>query len=137
MATEHAEKVVLIRFGERKRPVTFQSSIDPAKEKESLLNAVKDVFDDVLKEEEKDQLVLSVKSEQWKGEYVELHGGMSVESNSVVCLSVDAQSSAKEVLTTLSYKVTIKQNSVTMYRSPTRAIKKIVHNCHKANSVTM
>ena len=98
MADEHAEKVVLVGFGERKRPVTFLSADDPSKEKESLLNAVKDVFDDVLKEEEKDHLVLSVKSAKWNGEYVEIVGDVSVESNSVVCLSLDVpQSGAQEI----------------------------------------
>ena len=90
-----AEKVVLVGLGERKRPITFVSSDDPSEEKESLLNAIKDVFDDVLRAEEKDHLVISVKSDQWNGEYVELHGDRVVENSSCVCLS---QTSELEVI---------------------------------------
>lgn len=97
MATESVEKVVLVAFGERKRPVTFRSSSDPAEEKERLQDAIKEVFADLLKDEEKAHLVVSVKSEQWKGEYIELHGDMSLDSNSVVSVSVSPQSSAHEV----------------------------------------
>ena len=53
MATESVEKVVLVAFGERKRPVTFRSSSDPAEEKERLQDAIKEVFSDLLKDEEK------------------------------------------------------------------------------------
>ena len=92
------EKEVLVALGERKRPVSFQSSSDPSKEKESLLAAIKTVFQDVLNDEDEEHMVLLVKSERWNGEFVELHGDMVVPSNSIVHLSVDPQSSAQEVL---------------------------------------
>lgn len=80
---------VLVGLGERKRPVSFQSSSDP----ESLLAAIKTV-QDVLNDENEEHMVLLVKSDRWN---VELHGDMVVPSNSIVHLSVDAQSSAQEV----------------------------------------
>lgn len=43
-------------------------------------------------------MVLSVKSEKWNGEYVELQSDMVMESNLVVSLSVDAKTSAHEVI---------------------------------------
>ena len=43
----------MVQFGERKRPVSFQPSSDPTKEKETLLEAIKLVFDNVLQDEEK------------------------------------------------------------------------------------
>lgn len=89
------EKEVLVALGERKRPVRFQLSSDPSKERELLLAAIKTVFKDVLKGEE--DMVLLVKSERWNGEFVELHGDMVVPSNSIVHLCVDNQSSAQEV----------------------------------------
>lgn len=76
----------MVQFGERKHPVSFQPSNDPTKEKESLLKAIKLVFDDVLQDEEKHQFVLSVKSAEWKGEFVELRGDMRVDSNCIVLI---------------------------------------------------
>ena len=91
------EKEVLVGIGERKRPVTFQSSSDPSKEKESLLMAIKDVFKEVLTDKDEERLILQVKSDRWNGEFVELHGDMVVDNHSIVQLSVDAQSGAHEV----------------------------------------
>ena len=73
------KKEVLVALGERKRPVTFQSSCDPSKEKELLLN--RNVFSDILKRKEEDHMVLLVRSERWNGELVELHGDMFVDNN--------------------------------------------------------
>ena len=95
------KKEVLVALGERKRPVTFQSSCDPSKEKELLLMAIRNVFSDILKRKEEDHMVLlvrtRVRSERWNGELVELHGDMFVDNNSIVHLSVDAESSVQEV----------------------------------------
>ena len=64
-ATERVEKVVLVTVGERKRPVTFLSSADPSKVKEPLLNAIKDVIDDILREEENGAFSEEIRGIAW------------------------------------------------------------------------
>ena len=54
VVTTHAQqwrpkKEVLVALGERKCPVTFQSSCDPSKEKELLVIAIRNVFSDIFK----------------------------------------------------------------------------------------
>ncbi len=55
-------KEVLVGLGERKRAVSFQSSSDPSKEKDNLLASTKIVFEDILKDEDQDNLIINMKS---------------------------------------------------------------------------
>lgn len=86
------EKEVLVKVGERSRPVSFRSFSNPPKERESLLVAIKDTYKDILKED--DEFLVKIKSERWNGEFVELDGDQVVGNNSILQLSV---CSAQEV----------------------------------------
>ena len=84
------KKEVLVTFRKRRRPESFKESSCLEEEKGSLRDAIKTVFQDVLQDVENKNMVLLVKSERWQGEFVELHGSMRVDHNSVVQWSLDA-----------------------------------------------
>ena len=62
---------------------------------DSLKKAIRSAYMDVLEETDCKDMILLVKSEQWQGEFVELHGDMKVADDSTILkLSFD---SPKEV----------------------------------------
>ena len=89
-------KEVLVAFGDRKRPVSFEASPDPLREKQALEKEIRIVFKDVLNDR-LTKLVILVKSEKWNGELVELHGDMVVEDNSIIHVNVDAKDCSLQV----------------------------------------
>ncbi len=84
-----------MRLGIRKRRVKFLRYSDPSEEKESLMKAIRNVYKDVLTESE--SFVVLIKSEQFHGEFEELHGGMMVDTNSVVEVSVEQKTHKDDV----------------------------------------
>ena len=74
-----SQKTVLACFGERKREVTFSSD---AEELQPLLAAVKAAYNDVIKVN--GELIMQLKSEDWGGEFVDLHKGSTIPNRSVV-----------------------------------------------------
>lgn len=76
-----AEKEVLCCVGERRRPVTY--SLEDGKcESDSLLEAVKMVFQDVIPSSRR--VFLQVKDENWAGEFVDIHGADSIPHHAVI-----------------------------------------------------
>lgn len=74
------------RTGRKKASSYFHPVvIGPIKERESLLAAIKTVFQDVLNDENEKHMVLLVKSERWNGEFVELHGSAKQLHCSLIC----------------------------------------------------
>ena len=65
-----ARKTVLVCVGERKRAVVIDDD-----EKSSFLNTVTAAFADVLEEKPIKKPVIQIKSEQWKGEFVDFEEG--------------------------------------------------------------
>lgn len=64
------DKKVLVCLGERKREVVFA---DDGEDMKPLLDAIRDVFSDVLGDNS-NELILQVKHEEWSGKFVDLTG---------------------------------------------------------------
>ncbi len=83
-----AEKTVLMCYKERKRPVVFQSDGKPECEKERLVAAARQIFQDMLPADEDYTLAVQCKSESWYGNFVELKDEL-IEDKAVVQLVVE------------------------------------------------
>ena len=85
-----ASKTVLVCVGERKRAVVINDD-----EKSSFLDIVITAFADVLEEKPIKKPVIQIKSEQWKGEFVDFEEGSIIPDKSVVRIIDDDVSSVK------------------------------------------
>ena len=65
-----AKKEVLVVYGDRRRPIVFETCEDPKEERMRLLEAVKVAFSDLLGEEE--GLYLQTKSDKWDGQMIDV-----------------------------------------------------------------
>ena len=87
---ESVEKVVLVVFNSRRRPVKFSSSTDPSEENKNLKDAVREAFKDVLEADEGSSgstaWYLQCDSREWGG-LVDVCG--SIEDRSTVYLQRD------------------------------------------------
>lgn len=72
-------KTILVCVGERKRPVVI--NVD---EKRSFFDIASAAFADVFEEKPIKKPVIQIKSEQWKGEFVDFQDGCQIPDKSVV-----------------------------------------------------
>ncbi len=79
------EKRVLVRFGERSRPVTFTSGSDSGSDADLLLKEVQKTFSDQMgRRVEENEFFLQVKDEDWAGEFVDVAATQAIPDKSVV-----------------------------------------------------
>ena len=73
-------KTVLVCLGERKREVRFKA--EGASDLEELLKSISEVFEDVFTQERisASQLIISVKNEDWNGEFLDATGDIPDKS---------------------------------------------------------
>ena len=95
-----AKKEILVVFGDRRRPITFEPCENEKEERARLIEAVKTAFSDLLgpqspsedsKQDALPGLYLSRESEKWGGQLVEVLG--SVEDGTVLQLCKDTADS--------------------------------------------
>ena len=69
-------KKVLVCFGERKREVTFTSATEKDGDVKAVMEAVSEVFADVLDSSDNPtrDLILQIKNEAWNGEFLDVKG---------------------------------------------------------------
>ena len=74
-------KEVLVLYGKR-RPVIFDSAVDPEAELINLAQSTKNTFKDVIEQDA--ELIVQLKDEKLKGEFVDLSPSMFIPTQSVV-----------------------------------------------------
>ena len=90
--TLETKKKVLVCLGERKREVTFLSegTDNPTiSDGKRLMSETCTVYGDLLTDDEKERLILQLKSEDWEGVFVDVTDGASIPDKSVLKAIVD------------------------------------------------
>ena len=80
---------VLVRFGDRSRPLCFQSSAaseEGESDEDVVKRAIRSTFRDVLLDD--DDFFLQVKDEEWAGEFVDVLPSVSIADKSVLGLKL-------------------------------------------------
>ena len=80
-----AVKQALVCLGDRKRSITFLTGVD---EKESMLEAIREVFKDVVTLN--NNFLIQLKNEKWGGEFLDL-AEETIQDQSILHLIVDVR----------------------------------------------
>ena len=82
-------KQVLVRVGENSRPVTIEPGDLSSSDVERLKQSIYKCFDDVLKVDASESILLQIKSEQWYGEFVDIEDpAMMIPDKSVIKVKI-------------------------------------------------
>ena len=82
-------KQVLVRVGENSRPVTIEPGDLSSSDVERLKQSIYKCFDDVLKVDASESILLQIKSEQWYGDIVDIEDpAMIIPDKSVIKVKI-------------------------------------------------
>lgn len=111
--TLETKKKVLVCLGERKREVTFLSegTDNPTiSDGKRLMSETCTVYGDLLTDDEKERLILQLKSEDWEGVFVDVTDGASIPDKSVLKAIVDKPRSEIQLKDQVSTVQSINRN---------------------------